>query len=579
MKTRDLAKLRRLDPKLAAKLEGVLEAKGAPEPEVASAPVLRSDDEAATLEQPASSPTPPSQLGEEPAVRAVQALVARLVEEQPDCKRTAEELSLSAWRTKSNRREGEAFALPPEFDVELRAMSDSELGIAWGWVTKHRYRGLSARDEAVQREVYARSLSIADLYGLARQPAVSAMLEETLRGQGCRSAIALYVCALLELMIAKGRLAVRISAAEAHVLKGCAASSWWAAIRKLQEMGILIRVRSSKPGAHGVPVQRCTNLYQLGPWWFAGALNTGGDPIPGTTPLELVVGLLGLVQRQKPSAAATAATERGLRGRRARRRSRNQASRDRNRRRYAALPPKVVTTREVERVVNGLARERQMQLEAAAASETRQRAQALLQGELAGVRVGEAGAAPEPLFEDTAPLEAAAVNQVARLNRGLAEGMELRREVARRRGIRSLPSSHRSDIVNCRPESSRQSRRGKLSEKNSIAPPLSERSITKTPLPQTSHERPPPPDPHTPTKAGDKWGTSTVATRTDARALDEIARSAQRSDRLVDTAIREAFAAMFGHDMPPNPALVEHKPSRPRGEMSEADRDEAVSRP
>jgi len=114
----------------------------------------------------------------EASAEEVDALLAKLQralpfedgDKLPDCKRSAEELSLLTWQEKSTRREDETFEHPPELDAELRGMSDPKLGEAWGWMSKRRYRGLSDRDLAVQREVYARSLGMLDLYGLDRQP-------------------------------------------------------------------------------------------------------------------------------------------------------------------------------------------------------------------------------------------------------------------------------------------------------------------------------------------------------------------------------------------------------------------------
>ena len=490
---------------------------------------------------------------EEAEPSEVEALMAKLqrslpFEEEalPDCKRSAEELSLLTWQEKSTRREDVEFAHPAEYDGELRGMSDRELGEAWGWLTKRRYRGLSARDQAVQREVYARSLGILDLYGLVRQPAVSAMLEEVLRGQGCRSAVALYVVALLEVMLVRGRMALRMSASDAHVLKGCAASTWWAAIRRLETLGIVQRVRTCKPGEHGsAPVQRNTNLYVLGGWWFEGRKDAHGDPVPGTTPLEQALGLQGKCVRREESPAARAATQRTLRPRRARRRAVNTRQRDRNRRRHRALPPRVSSTPEVARTADVLARARLETEGAAAEARDRRRAQALMRGELEAASVtGEPAALEVPLLPCGA-LEAAADTQVAQANRGEPEGEALRREL-----VRVMADPARGPEFNCRPVFGRQSRRGEPKEKFFFPnrPPL--------PVPQSV----PPPSltspQASPTKAGDTSASRNGSLGVRARALDggSSLRGRSHGDEPAslqdDPVIQRAFMASFGRQMP-----------------------------
>jgi len=481
----------------------------------------------------------------------VDALLAKLQtalpfeEETPDCKRSAEELSLLAWQDKSTRREDEVFELPAEYDAELRCMSDAELGEAWGWVTKRRYRGLSSRDQAVQREVYARSLGLLDLYGLARQPAVSARLEEVLRAQRCRSSVALYVVALLELMLVRRRLALRLSASDAHTLKGCAASTWWAAIGRLETLGILQRVRTSKPGEHGpAPVQRSTNLYVLGPWWFEGKKNRHGEPIPGTTPLEQGLGLLDKCTRKEDSPAAAAAMRETLRPRRARRRAVNTRNRDRNRLRHRALPPRVATTPDVARAADVLARARLAELEVAKEARDLRRAQALMSGDLTAVEHQEEPVTEVAPAESSERAEDAAVAQVARVNRGMPEGGDLRREVTRMRLRAPSPSSR--EEVNCRPEIGRQSRRGKPKEKFFLEPP------PPSLRPAASQTQDPPPR----TKAGDNSTRPTVNLRVRAQALDGGSsndRFRQRDEPASlqdDPIIRQAFVATFGHSMP-----------------------------
>ncbi|MGH1349170.1 MAG: hypothetical protein ACRBN8_47005 [Nannocystales bacterium] len=477
----------------------------------------------------------------------------------PDCKRSAEELSLLTWQEKSTRREDETFEHPPELDAELRGMSDPKLGEAWGWVNKRRYRGLSARDLAVQREVYARSLGMLDLYGLDRQPAVSAMMTEVLRSQGCRSAVALYIVALLELMLVKGRWTLRLSASDAYTLKGCAASTWWAAVARLEEMGILQRMRSVKSGEHGpAPVQRSTNLYILGPWWTAGEKDGSGAPKRGTTPLEQALGLLNKCIRREDSPAAAAAHRKTLAPRKARRRRRNEVNRDRNRKRHRGLPPRVTTTPDVVRAAEVLARARLAEEEAAVEAQSKQRAQALLRGDFDGLSLGEPPPALELPVWSSEAAEVAAAAQVGQANRGEPEGAALRREVASIRGVRRAVSEEpRSQLVNCRPVSGRQSRRGRPKEKFVYTEPGL--SPEKRPSRNNNHLEQPPPHAQDradlTTKAGDKSGSEHfLCVR--ARALDEVgpAKVFQHDEAPAslqeETFVRQAFEACFGREMP-----------------------------
>jgi len=515
-----------------------------------------SEEGAATAGSSRSEASPSA--SEVSQAREVADLVASLATDNeviPDCKRSAEELSLPTWQTKSSRREDAEFGLPAEFDEELRAMTDAELGSAWGWLTKRRYRGLSSRDLAVQQEVYARCLGILDLYGLGRQPTVSAMLEEALRSQGCRSGVALYIIALQELMLVRGRMALRLSASEAYALKGFSPSAWWAAVARLETMGILQRVRSVKPGEHGpAPVQRCTNLYVLGPWWFAGRKDKDGEPVQGTTPLELSLGLLELCVRREESPAATAALRRTLRPRRERRRARNSYNRDRNRRRHRGLPPRVTSTPEVVRAADVLARARRAQEEAVAESWNRRRAQAVMRGDLEGVGMGEAPPLPVPPCSRAA--EVAAERQVAEVNRGEPVGAHLRQELAQMGGAARLPSRLHSEFANCRPVFGWQSRRGKPKEKTTSSE-LTSPSPRTTRLSEQSPDNPThtPQDPVSRTKAGDKSTKTNALLGARTRALDGDGPT-HASENAPDTAslqddpiIREAFLASYGRPM------------------------------
>lgn len=488
------------------------------------------------------APAPEEESEEESEVDALLAKLQRsfAFEESvlPDCKRSAEELSLPTWQHKSTRRKDEVFEHPAEHDAELRAMSDRELADAWGWVTKRRYRGLSERDQSVQREVYARSLGLLDLYGLGRHPAVSAMLEEALRSQGCRSAVALYIVGLLELMLVRGRMALRMSAADAHVTKGCAASTWWAAVARLEDIGILQRVRTSKPGEHGpAPVQRSTNLYVLGPWWFEG-------DTPMATPLAQTVALLGKCTRQEDSPAARAALRKTRNARKARRRAVNTRNRDRNRRRHRALPPRVTSTPEVERVTEVLAREYEETAKTMAEQACTQRARALMEGNLDAVSVG-LGETPPPEAQ-TVPseaLEAAAVAQVEAVNRGEPAGDRLRHELVRARTGLRVARRASAQLVNCRPVSERQSRRGRPKEKilSSATPPL----------PSPEFPKPPTPVPKALPSNGDNLPSTNPLLGDRARALDEDRpdKSNRPASLQDDPIVQQAFMASYGRPM------------------------------
>ena len=496
-----------------------------------------------------ASPCPADE-SEEESDGAVDALVEALQgslafeDSKPDCKRSAEELSLPTWHHKSTRREDAEFEHAAEHAVELRAMNDNELAEAWGWVTKRRYRGLSERDQGVQREVYARCLGLLDLYGLGRQPAVSAMLEEVLRSQGCRSAVALYIVGLLELMLVRGRMALRMSAADAHVLKGCAASTWWAAVARLEALGIVQRVRTVKPGEHGpAPVQRSTNLYVLGPWWFEG-------DVPNATPLAQTLGLLAKCTRREESRAAQAAQRQTLSPRKARRRAANTRSRDRNRRRHRALPPRVTSTPEIVRVTEVLARERQAAEEAAVKQESFERGQALMRGDLeaASARLGD-GAAPEVLSPPFEALEAAAVAEVEAVNQGRPRTGALRRELVRARPGSEAGQPASRPLVNCRPVSGRQSRRERPKEEFF--------SIRRSPPPPPAAQPTPPAHQHPPPKtAGDRSPRTSGFLGDRARALDEGERpgsppwNEEPASMQADPIIQRAFLASFGYPMP-----------------------------
>ena len=461
-------------------------------------------------------------------------------ENLPACKRSAESQALPTWQERSTRREGKEFEHPPEL-ADVRGLSDAALGERWGWLSKHRGRGLSARDEAVQREVYARCLGVPDLYGLDWNQAGSAYLRETLRKLGSRSEVTRTIVALFELMASRGRIALRLSAPDARMLFGWSLSTWWAAVARLEDLGMLCRVKSIKSGEHGAsPVQADTNLYVLGPWWFASA---GKDP----TPLQTVLGLFAHRETRQPCAEAARAHHRLLLQRKERRRASNTVNRDRNRRRHHDLPAKATTTKAVLREAAAIAKRRQALEEKRSQGRDQARAQAMLRGESFGLGEIRPALPPEPC-EPSAAAEAAARECVRSRNGGqLATGAQLHRESKRLcAGLLDsqfeLPSGFRSAIP-----------KGKNERKNSLADEPKPRPEPAPPRP----ERPPPEvaEALPRTEAGDRSGQD-ESLRVRAQAMEgkvRARRSASAAEPLgvtVSEQLRAMYSSIYGGQMP-----------------------------
>ena len=511
--------------------------------------------------------------GAEPEVcgDAVDALLAELQSELsgegdlPACKRQAESFAVPTWHERSERSHRLEFEQPLEFEA-LTSMPDKELSKNWGWTLKRRYRGLSKRDKAVQREVYARCLGHDDLYGRDLAPAASGPLRERVRKLGCRSGVALYIVGLVETAVTQGRMGLRLSAPEFRTLTGHTLSVWWYAVGKLESLGIIERVGAVKGGTKrygGAPVQKDTNLYVPGPWWFeAGKGETW-------SPLEAALGLFAKVRRlSSPKAIRTAAKKahEGLMGnRRKRRRETNTASRDRNRKRHHDLAPKVTSTPEVEAAADALAKRREAEAQAHEVEDARQRARALMRGE--SVPLGDAAEPQTPRAPQAAPdaskAEATAQAVVSLRNAGVKAkrslGSILRHAVERLSAGSSPPTEDVVDVdVNCRPKFGRQSRRGRRKEEllSSVEP----QPPPKAPLREPDR---PPATLKTPVSrpgAGDKSGPEHPAC-VRARALDGKG-TASAGAGLTGSALRgpeffrEAFAGLFGHAMLPEPGSI-----------------------
>ncbi len=458
----------------------------------------------------------------------------------PACKRSAESQALPTWRERSTRREDEAFAHPPEH-ADLRGMPDAKLGELWGWMSKHRGRGLSARDEAVQREVYARSLGMLDLYGLDWAQGGSAYLREALRKLGTRSEIARTIVALFELMVQRERMALRLSGPDARTLCGWSLSAWWAAVARLEDLGVLRRVGGLKKSEHGeAPVQVDTNLYVLGPWWFA---SEGKEP----TPLQTVLGLFAQRETRQPNREAARAHHRLLQQRKERRRASNTTNRDRNRRRHHDLPPKAVTSKAVLRETEALARRRQARDEAQKRGRDRARVQAMLRGASFGLGEHQADPPPCPSVSSEAA-ERAAQSLVRLTNSGLRPNSELLHQESRtlKDALEDLeielPSGNRSALPKGKTE-------GNFVFTRETTPNLKRTSARL--------EQPPPESTATTSvaKASDKSGKPSPL-RDRARALDgrkptwRQGPPPKSGGKTVIDQIRDMYQKLYGNQMP-----------------------------
>lgn len=506
--------------------------------------------------------------GVEPEVSGdtVDALLAELQSELsgegdlPACKRQAESFAVPTWHERSERSHRLEFEQPAEFEA-LTSMPDKELSKNWGWTLKRRYRGLSKRDKAVQREVYARCLGHDDLYGRDLARAASDPLREQVRKLGCRSNVALHIVGLLETAVTQGRMGVRLSAPEYRSLTGHTLSVWWYAVAKLESLGIVQRVGAVKSGTKrygGAPVQKDTNLYVPGPWWFEAGKGESWSP------LEAALGLFAKVRRlSSPKALRTAAKkahENLMGNRRKRRRETNTASRDRNRKRHHDLGPKVTSTPEVEAAADALAKRRQAEAQAQETEDARQRARALMRGEsvpLGDAAEPQASRAPQAA-PDASKAEAAAQTVVSLRNAGVKAkrslGSILRQAVERLGAGSSPPAEDAADVdVNCRPKFGRQSRRGRRKEEL-----LS--SVEPQPPPKTPTQAPdkPPATLKTPVSrpgAGDKSAHERPdcdrARALDGKGSDSDGASLTGSALRGPDFFRQAFTGLFGHDMLP----------------------------
>lgn len=257
-------------------------------------------------------------------------------------RRRAEEMAPSCWHVRSTR--DDSLVTHSEETSFLAGLSDRKLALRLGYARKHKHRGLSEVDLAAQDEWRARALGFAYLYGRDREPVAQAWLLAELSELGFRShaAIARRILGLLELAIVKGRNGLCLSAPDYRVLYGGSLSSFWVAVARLEEEGVLERVEMSKPheSGRGPKTHRDANCYVPGPWLR--------KRIPA------VLGVQGRCQggHQQEGQHARAA----LRGRlKARRRLHMTHVRDRNRERLHGLDPLLFTTPSTEHAVDLLA--------------------------------------------------------------------------------------------------------------------------------------------------------------------------------------------------------------------------------
>jgi hypothetical protein len=151
---------------------------------------------------------------------------------------------------------------PPGLEHVAR-MSTAELATRIEWVHKHRGRGLSDLDRAVQEEWQARALGLGYFYGRA-EPWLPPQLVEL---AGRRAPVRRVILAALCLSIVKRANGVHLSAADAQRLWSIAPSTWWSAIAWLEARGLLVRLRSYKPNdGHGR-----SSLVQFGSNWYGPA--------------------------------------------------------------------------------------------------------------------------------------------------------------------------------------------------------------------------------------------------------------------------------------------------------------------
>lgn len=585
MKSRDLDKLRALDPKVAAQLEDVLRRKAEGSSDEASAcesaergvvecsevnespPLLRSEvdvsdggdttpsrsapsrlsfrapESSAEVETPPQRSHDPDARSERPPMSAAPSPntkkddVGDLVASArrplpfnedapvPACKRTAESQALPTWHARSTRREHASFDHPAEF-AHVRAFDDAELSKRWGWLCKHRCRGLSDLDQAVQREIYARCLGYRDLYGLRYLPRASAWLVEALRAMGCRSTIAHTLVSLLELSVQRGRWAVRISAPEARSLYGWSLSGWWSAVARLEELGVIGRVRSPKDNDGPEPVQVDTNLYVLGPWWVAAEEG-------GLAPLQAVVALLD------PQSPKNEVHREVLVRRRERRRETNTATRDRNRRRGHALPPRVVSTRAVVQQVDRIAARVEKVQEREQRSFDLERARLMLRGQRSPA-LGERRVLAKAVFVDSSDAEFAAASHVEASNKGESSCVLDAHFGVLRDAVSFLEAQLPSEIATALPK-------GKIDRKKlslGSPPPPFKANTSSQDLPTTAR----PSSISSTTSSDSSPSQQHLGAR--ARALDDASNRRTQARQPFELFLRDKFREVYGAEMP-----------------------------
>ena len=190
-------------------------------------------------------------------LRMCQALALRL---RPRGKRRPQAEAINVW-VRSGRSRSHAG------DPTLEQLSDHELLKAALGVAKHRSRGLSERDHAVQREwAWARALPwwlVQALGAVSRAtPAEQAILAIARAGETAKRLVGLVLAAHR-----RGYNGVALSCTQA-VAAGVATSraSWWRAVEWLQAAGVLARTltwKDPRNNRSGAPVDRDRNHYAL----------------------------------------------------------------------------------------------------------------------------------------------------------------------------------------------------------------------------------------------------------------------------------------------------------------------------
>jgi len=169
-------------------------------------------------------------------------------------------VGVPVWQVRSSRRDAPQFEHPPELDAQMRSLGDAALVEQWAKVAGLRRAERGERDEALEREVFARCLGYEELISLKQERwSLETVLEQWVHAANVPGGLAFEIVKMLRGVVVARRLALCVSNFKLEAFTSCSDKRWKTALKLLKAAGIVRRVQFSRTK----PALLCP-----GPWWF-----------------------------------------------------------------------------------------------------------------------------------------------------------------------------------------------------------------------------------------------------------------------------------------------------------------------